>query len=376
MQRIFFAFILFLLCFNVSATNQPFGSNYQAYFEIHTFGYSETAPIRQIINNMEGATFDGGKHSFTHNIFEEGFKFNGWKVAYFNRYDFVLDYTPDTAEIIYSDSNNVPLEKNRVYDVYLNLIHSQSKGLKFGYEWQLKPNFIVGVDLSYLQVKRYLSGDVIGQFTATDSDYTGQLDLDYFYTKDYLLDREVSAPRGRGYALDINWRWQSTDKLWTLSGEWTDLISKITIKNAPYTTATASTDRVSFDDEGTISVKPVLSGIEGYRTESLRLPKQASVQGFYQFQPRLNMGLSLYRFGRLNFPSTLLEYRFSEVMQFNAGFEYKSDALTLGLESSMFDISVTSDRLSLDKAKTFGLDISANVDLEVFVDAIFSIIKS
>ena len=47
--------------------------------------------------------------------------------------------------------------------------------------------------------------------------------------------------------------------------------------------------------------------------------------------------------------------------------------MTLGCASSSFNMSLTSDRLFLDKARTLGLDISTNVDLEVFVEAIFSI---
>gem|GEM_PF-6835420 len=49
--------------------------------------------------------------------------------------------------------------------------------------------------------------------------------------------------------------------------------------------------------------------------------------------------------------------------------------MTLSCSFSYFHLSLTSDRLSLDKARTLGLGISTNVDLEVFVDAIFSIIS-
>ena len=325
------------------------------------FGYSETAPIKQIVDDMKGPYFDGGEHSFTHNIWETGVKRNGWKAAYIIRYDYALEYTPDTAEIIYNDKNDISLEKNRTYDVDLDLIHSRSTGFKFGYELEVKPQLFIGMDVSYLETNRFLQGDVTGHFSADDNDYTGEVALDYIYTKDYLLNRDIKIPTGRGYTVDIDWRWQSEDDLWKFSGKWTDLVSEITIKDAPFTTATASTDRISFDD-GKINVKPVLSGVEGYRKETLRFPKQAKVSGFYQFQPDLNLGLALYRYGDLNFPSTNAEYRLSETLQLNAGFDYKSDAMTLGFSSTYFNMSLTSDRLSLDRARTFGLDISTNIE--------------
>jgi len=362
MQRIFSAFIVFFLCINTSTANESSDTKYQLYFDSHMFGYSETAPIKQIVDDMKGPYFDGGDHSFTHNIWEMGVKRNGWKAAYIIRYDYALDYNPDTAEIIYGDKNDISLEKNRVYDVDLDLIHSRSTGFKLGYEWQVKPKLFIGMDVSYLETNRFLKGDVSGEFSAADNDYTGEISLDYVYTKDYLLSRDVKIPTGRGYTLDIDWRWQSEDDLWKFSGKWTDLVSEITIKDAPFTTATASTDRVSFDDDGHINVKPVLSGVEGYRKEVLRFPKQTKVSGFYQFQPDLNLGLALYQYGDLNFPSTNVEYRLTDTFQLSAGFDYKSDAMTLGCSSSSFNVSLTSDRLSLDRARTFGLDISTNVE--------------
>ena len=363
MQRIFSAFIVFFLCINTSTANESSDSDYQFYFDSHMFGYSETAPIKQIVDDMEGPYFDGGKNSFTHNIWELGVKKEGWKTAYIIRYDYALEYSPDTAEIIYGDKNNVSLEKNRIYDVDLSLIHSRSTGFKFGYEWQVKPNFFIGMDLSYLETQRFLKGDITGQFSASEDDYTGQIDLDYVYREDKLLGRKVKVPTGRGYALDVAWRWQSANALWRFSGGWTDLLSKIRIKKAPFTSATASTDRISFDDQGKINVKPVLSGLEGYRKEILRLPKQAKLEAFYQYQPKVALGVALYRYGDLNFPSTKFEYSLSKNQTLNAGFDYKSDALTLGFSSSFFKMSLTSDRLSLARARTLGLDMSVNIDL-------------
>ena len=189
MQRIFFALIAFL-CTTQLLAAEGADSNIQLYVNSHVFGYSETAPVHQLINDFEGPYFEGGKHSFTHNIWEIGGDFNGFKAAYFLRYDYYLNYTQDAAEIIYGDKNDISIEKNRDYDIYLDVKHIRADGFKVGYESQVFEPLDIGIDVSYIEVNQVTEGVVQGHFIAEDDNYIGQLDLDYIYSKDKLLEAE------------------------------------------------------------------------------------------------------------------------------------------------------------------------------------------
>jgi len=356
MQRIFSALIAFL-CAGQLLAGESANSNIQPYFSFHSLGYSETAPIHQIvINDIEGPYFDGGRHSFTHNIIESGAKYNGWKLAAIYRYDYSLEYSEDTAELIYGDRNNLSIEKNRQYDVELELIHARTAGFKFGYEWSVLPELQLGLDLSYLEVSYFLDGYLEGEFMADNDSYSGQLFIDYAYTKDLLpLDREAEEPDGWGYALDFSWLWQMNES-WYAKGAFIDLLSQLYIDEAPFTYATANSDRVSFDDNGTIDVKPLLSGREGYRKETLSLPKQISLDVYYRINIDFEMGIAWYRYGDVNFPSIINHYNFSEGSSLKTKFDFKSEALTIGASFPWLTISLTSDRLDYKKARTLGFD--------------------
>jgi len=363
MQRFAFALIAFLCASTSTAgVSEPrTDANDQLYYHSHIFAYSETSSIKQIVvDDMEGPYFDGGEHSFTHNVWELGVTRAGWKLAYLIRYDYSLDYNPDTAALVYSDKNDLSIEKNRIYDVDMQLIHTRTNGLKVGYDWQVTERFNFQLDATYLETSRLLEGKVTGQFEVANDDYMGQLDLDYVYSKDELLERAVENPNGRGYAIDIAWDWQINSR-YRLAGKWTDLFSKITFNKAPFTTAAASTDRINFDDEGKIDVKPVLSGREGFRKHYLRFPRQMNLGAYYQFQPEIELTAGWYRYGTIDFASLGLTYASPQDIALHSRFDFKSDALTLGLITPLLNVAITSDRLVFKKARTFGLDLAFRV---------------
>ncbi len=360
MQRIISA-LTALVYAGLSSAEPHTDSSYQLYFDSHSFAYSETAPIHQIVSDFEGPHFDGGKHSFTHNFWEMGVRRSNWKAAYVIRYDYSLNYTSDAAELIYGDKNDIAIEKNREYDVYLDLVHTRALGLKLGYQWQVLEQFNIGVDISYLKTSELLEGKVEGKFTANDNDYSGEAYINYVYSQDDLLDRPTDKPKGQGYAIDLAWDWRLNSK-YRMRGKWTDLLSEITFDNAPFTNATASSNRISYDNEGKIDVKPLVSGTLDYRKHHLKYPRQMNVDAFYQLQTDTELVAGWYQYGDLNFYSLGTTYNTSKEIKLMTRFDFKSNALTLGVDTSNFSVALTSDRLKIKEARTFGLDFTTRIE--------------
>jgi len=328
------------------------------YLDSSMFAYSETAPIKQIVfDDFEGNKFEGGRHSFTHNRWELGARRNGWKAAYLIRYDYSLAYNEDTAELVYADKNNIEIEKNRNYSIKLDAIHARTTGLKLGYQWHVQDTLSLSADISYLQTSSFIDGDLNGQFTVLDDDYSGEIFLDYVYDKDKLLDRIVDEPTGKGFSLDLASEWQVNPAL-NVVFKATDLISRIRFDETPYTTAQASSNRVSFDSDGKIDVKPALSGQEGYRKHTLSYPRQFDLKAAYQFHSDYSVHGRWYRYDTLNFPSLGLSKSVSPSLSLRADFDLKSKASTLGAAGDNWHFSITSDRLTLENAMTFGLSFA------------------
>ena len=328
------------------------------YLESFDHAYSETAPVKRIVlDDMEGDGYEAGKHSFTHNRWELGAKYKQWKAAYLIRYDYYLNYSEDAAELIYADKNDIAIEKDRQYQVWLEAIHARTTGLKLGYEWQANSNFSAALDVSFLQAKSYIDGELGGDFAVLQDDYSGQVSLDYVHDKDRLLKRVVDRSVGYGFATDLRFNWQ-VDEDWALDFEAIDLFSTLYIDDAPYTQAQATSNRVNFDPDGKIDVKPALTGRIGYRNHRLVFPRQLRLAGEYSMNSEWRFSGQLYRYDDLNFPSLGFTKALSSTLDVESQFEFVSKAVTLRLAGDTWDVQITSDEIKLDEAKTFGLAFS------------------
>ncbi len=331
----------------------------QIYNENHLFAHSETSTVKQIVmDDFRGPNLREGGYSFTHNRWELGLKHEHWRLGYVLRYDYALKYTHDTAELFYADKNDQPIQQDRRYEVFLAPIHARSWGLRLASSWPLAPTLSIEPSISYLQSKRLQQGQVSGFFVAENDRYSGQLDLDYVYDKDKLFDRVVTRPSGHGLAFDVALHWNMNES-WQAHVAAIDLYHRINYSRTPFHAAKANSDRISFDDEGRIDVKPVLEGSQGYRSHVLRLPRQYRANLQHTLDEQWQISAAFYRYDRLNFPSLGLSYQdlAQSLPKFFGAYDFGAKAVTLGLQAASLRFSLTSDALEFDEAYTFGLNL-------------------
>lgn len=356
MPRLFLVLVILLQAAHAYAKE----SNLNIYFHSHTFAYSETAPIKQIaFDDFIGPRFYGGKDSFTTNRWEAGVGFANMHVAAIARYDYQVRYSEDSAELIYADKNDKTLEDGRDYRLNLEVLHARTRGIKWGYTFDVVDEWHAGFAVSYLETRSYLDGFIRGNLSVNNNNYSGMFELDQVYSQDKLLDRLVTAEQGRGYALDLYARWQiSAALLMELQG--LDVLHRLKFDKAPFTRASASTNNVSLDAEGRIDVKPTLSGQEGFRSHTLQLPSQ------FQFDIEYALGaadflLSLYRYDNLNFPSVGFKLTPIIGQELSLHHHFTENALSFDLGGENWRISLLSNRLEIHKATIFGLSFEIGV---------------
>ena len=369
-------FILFVTSFTITQaySREPVSiltdKQHQTYSEIESNSYSEAMPIKQLIDDLKGPAIDNGDFAFTHNQFEIGHRWGAFELAVFWRYDYFLTFSPDTAWLFYldknEDSNNKSSSKQpdlelKDYNVRLNANHIQSQGAAIGYSFYLLPQLTVKTRLNYFNSGAMTNGSLTGNITTSADDYTGTLYLDYSYKHDSLLDREEESISGQGLGVDIDAFWQLTDDI-SLYVQGRDVFTYINWNDVTYTKATAVTDRVSYDESGTIHVIPNISGISDYRKQSQKLPNRYLLDLNYHVE-NWQLALQWYRYDQYNFPRLMFGSR-AKVINWHVGYDLKTTAVELGLEHSNISLKVKSETLDLNKAHDFSLSLSVNYLME------------
>ena len=328
----------------------------QAYFSLNSFSYSEPIPVRQLDQN--NYDFDGGEIALTHNWAEIGVTYNNFGVGILGRYDYDLNFSKDTAEFYYLVNNKKPLQQGKKYDLFLEAKHTYSKGVRFSYYFPVIHDTKMNVGLSYLQGIWMTEGKARGRGVAlSEKDYDFQFDVDYYYSEDVMFERQTDTPTGQGYSFDISLDWQINRKA-GLKLRVIDLFGKIYWKNAPFTTAAASSDVKEYDEDGYLIYKPVLSGFEGNSDFTQELQPQINGLLHYQWKDSLAVLWQIYSFTFADFYQFGLRYSLDSTSRFSALYMIETRAISIGYELKFFNVMITSDTFDLENAHTLGLSLN------------------
>lgn len=247
------------------ASGQAWG--YDAFADIRSFTYSEPVSIDALLNGVEGSEFEGGDRAFTHNFVEAGIRHGDWAWSLFYRYDYLPRFTADTARYYFEKEN--ALAHQGSYDLGLEVNHFQGTGIAVSRRLSLHPHLSIGFKGMLIQGHKLTDGHISGS-SVIDGEEDLRLALDYIYSEDQLLDRQVTRPDGLGLSLDFYARWKVTDKLTTSLSAY-DLISRLRWRDAPYTIA-----RYPKDNANDPAVRA------GYADHSQRLPRHYELRARYQ----------------------------------------------------------------------------------------------
>lgn len=326
------------------------------YQNTESFSFSEVSPIKQFAKGLKGPALDNGELAITTSHIELGHKFHiskkigGISYALYSRFDYFLEFSNDTAIIAYADKNKLPIPEERTYNVDLAAQHIRAHGLKLGYHNSYFNNVNVQFYISLLEANNMIDGRIYGQLSDLSDSPSGELMLDYQYSEDQFFDRERSELTANGYAIDIDIQWHpSPNYYFKIKSK--DVFSNIMWKNQDRTVGSATTNRIDFNDEGQLNVRPALSWRESERNLNQKLPIQLTLQGNYNVTSRDTLQLETFRYDTHYFSHAAYHHRFSKKIY--VGLSYNVDLKATGFElnTPYFKLNISADNYDYEKAK-------------------------
>lgn len=330
---------------------------WQPYVKAESFSYSEPVSVYSALHDLSGE-FDRGDVAFTRDRLELGVRKGNWEFALFDRYDYYLAFNPDTAELMYRDENKLTLDRNRTYVVDMKANHLRAKGIKIAYSFQPTDQLTLKFSGNLLYGSALLDGNVKGLLTTRgDDSFLLQADIDYNYSDDILLNRQVEDPSGIGAGFDAAFEWRMSDKI-TLTGRFDDLVNRIFWKNAPYTLAEGTNATTRFDENGLLVVRPSLRGVEAFRRHTQRMPVYTVLSGYFGIGRGADLVVIVEHLMSTTLPTVGYRRRLGDNSFFSLHYGIKNQAFGLSYERENLSVKLVSDALPFNRAHTLGLTLS------------------
>lgn len=347
----------FFLCAPLALLHSPVlrAEPWRPFVEADSFAHAEPVSIHAYINDWDGP-LQSGSDAVTHNRLEIGVRHGAWSYGYVQRYDYEIKATRDAAVLYHQVKNKAELVPGTEYDLDVRAYHHRSQGLRLafrqgGAHWSVEPG------LSLLSGQKLINGRIDGQATALGGkEYAYNAAVNYYYSEDVLFDRQVKAPSGEGFALDLRLDYRP-DEHWRLSFVGQDLYGFLRWRDAPVTEAVATSDTREFDEDGFVRFRPTLTGREFNESYSQRLHPRGLLAADWAVRPDSKLGLRLRLTEVRQYWSLTAGHEFASGL--STDLEFMPDLLAFGggLRYSGFRFALMADKLKFEDARVLQLQL-------------------
>ena len=316
-------------------------------------GYSGPIAIMALDNDWNG-TLKQDDHGFLWQQERLSVQHNDFSVSYLKRHHAEYDFPNAVARGFYYQSNGIKLDERYDIQSHIRARHYQGEGISLDYQWSgqwasqwreqthrwtIKPAF------TWLKLHRLVWGSLDGElYYQTPNDWGGDVQLDYAYTRDYVVRRPLDGHTyGNLWAMDLNASYQWQDFSWHYQGY--NLLAQIHWSDAPYTQAKFCT-----------SCTFLLLGREYYDTRKFRAPAVHQLDQRYQLNHHWRVGL-VHHINRIRSTHELHLQYLTENVEWTLGYEPQLESWLLGVEHSIFTLAVQSDALNTTSSRRIGLQM-------------------
>lgn len=367
--------ILSIGCIGMVAQPALAADDWRIFTRAESLSYSEANPVTAFIDFLIGPAPDDGELAFSRNVIETGVGFKNVEFSIIHRNDYNLYFSQGAAQFAYLNKNrqNIPLGQRYDVDVWAN--QYQLTGGKFGFTLPFGKTLNVHVAYSHLYASEAVSGYLgkdpngeggyISMIERQDGGRTvkaldGDLHTDYFFTDDPLFRNKVDAPTGQGYAIDLGFTWQVSErmKLHVMSY---DLAGEIRWKDMHHIVADATSENFVTDADGVVSVVPNFQGRQTREDFTQDLTERTSVDLTYQ-RNQWVFGYLHDRMSRSEFNRLSAGYLWGDDGKW--GFHLAADVSTAAVEMRLAmpvgDLFFIIDDPDVDHAHTLGFGWNLN----------------
>lgn len=334
--------------FNTFATTSPI----TIFSTLNSEVYAESQPIKSFIDEFD-QPLTKGDSTFTYNQFELGFSYDNLTFGLQSRYDYIMEFDNDTAIYTHTEKNDLAFEQ-RFYRYKLKAKNATSHGFFLAYKVNLiDPAITITPKLSIFSSKHFQDGNIDGEVFADKPQ--GNFLIDYFFSKDRLLKSfsPQQRPKGIGLSLDVAFDWQVSEQM-KLGFAVKDLYYKNKYSNAGYTLGYIQDVPFQQSDSGDVFSEPTInlqtSGNNNLKDHTLKMPARYFGYLDYIISPTFSAKLSVRTLKKDRFTSLQSRWNFVPNVALVGGYETKSKAWLLGIESQSMGMSFQTDSLDLDKA--------------------------
>lgn len=341
----------------IAMTRFAMAGEIQPYTIVQSINYSQPVSVAALFGDWH-PPFNGGDTALTYNKAEAGVTWDDWQLGLFKRNDYRLEFSRDMADFYFRTKNRLPLDTGRTYYLRIRAQQQVSHGLRLGYRHQFESGIFLGVAGAWLQGDALTDGHLDGQASAISAtDYDFQFDTNYVYSRDVLFERDVNAPQGDGYSVDINLRW-TLNEYFAAQLEVTDLAGEIRWKHAPYTTATATSATKSYDENGYVRYAPAISGYESWKNFTQTLPRKIFLVAQYRWTTVTEL-VAEYRDLKIQqFTAVGMGWRLLEGHRLQGLYNLSANALSLRYAWEALRVEVASDDWRLNRAHYFAFQFA------------------
>ena len=320
-------------------------------------GYSEPEPLMDTLDEW-GESFEKGERQWLLNEFEIGYRLNnGLSTAAFHRSLASTRINERAAQYYGWIERNEPLTDSTV-PIELTVSGFAGQGVKLGYS-RRQDRWSASAEVSVFQANYLMDGGLSGTLTTnTDGSYHIAADVDYRYYRDSLFNRpNIDRPNGIGHALDLKLSYQVTD-VWELAMQADDVLASIEWDRAPYTVASANSQRQTDDNEGFVSFNPLFEGTEGYRNNY-----RQDLDPRYRLSSKLQSGHWVlkphfeHQFGTL-MPVLGVARRWQSGGEWELSYDVERRTLGVVISNNRWAAGFAIDTVKLDEAKSLHFSLT------------------
>ncbi|EWH09980.1 hypothetical protein DS2_10147 [Catenovulum agarivorans DS-2] len=379
-----YGYLIIKICALLATSPQTFAKDndkYQLSLSAESFSYSEIMPVIQTFGGVipiakigKQASFsespEKGRHGLTHNKAYLEALYNNWSFHLTTRYDYVIDFTPDAAQLFFLDRAERPVDKDE-YTIYFKAKHIRANGIGFAYQNDYG-NFSYKVLANYWNVGYMEDGELNGTFLVNEDgdsfEVTG--DIDYAYYKDVVLDRK-NCPRtdppkagchgawqmdGTGVSLDLFLAYRFSND-WRIALSVFDAYNKFKFERLGKTIGQLDTRNEVFNQDGTFSINPSFVGSypDGKHQLSVSTQAKARLDGKWH----IPIWSEFYVSDGQAIPSFGIGYDV-ENWRLEAGYQFTTQAYIFAIKHPIVHVTLGSETTDLVNAKTITLNFGIN----------------